>query len=133
VVITHLVDTSVLTRGRNPEVIATLKRLGTSRCALTDLEIGFSASNEAEWDSLNTGLRVHPIVPIGAAEIQRALEVQRLLALNGLKGRKIPDLIIAAAAEIANLCVLHYDRDFELIASLTGQSHEWVVTRGTID
>jgi predicted nucleic acid-binding protein len=46
---------------------------------------------------------------------------------------QVPDLIIAAAAELAGLTVLHYDHDFELIASVTGQPHEWVVPRGSID
>ncbi|HEY0806728.1 MAG TPA: PIN domain-containing protein [Pseudonocardiaceae bacterium] len=50
-----------------------------------------------------------------------------------MRGRKLPDLLIAAAAERRGLTVLHYDRDFELIADVTGQQHEWVVLRGTID
>jgi len=31
------------------------------------------------------------------------------------------------------LTLLHYDPDFELIASVTGQRHEWIVPRGTVD
>lgn len=45
----------------------------------------------------------------------------------------IPDLIVAAAAEGAELTVLHYDSDFELIATVTGQEVEWVVPRGSVD
>lgn len=100
---------------------------------MTDFEIGFSASNGGEWDALQRGLTIHPLVPIGLAEFHRALAVQRLLADNGLKGRKIPDLLIAAAAEHAGLTVLHYDKDFELISSVTGQSNKWIVERGSID
>lgn len=132
-VITHLVDTSVLTRGRVPVVIEALKKLGTARCVMTDFEIGFSASNANEWDALQRGLTIHPLVPIGLPEFQRALAVQRMLADKGLKGRKIPNLLIAAAAEHAGLTVLHYDRDFELISSATGQANEWIVERGSID
>ncbi len=36
----------------------------------------------------------------------------------------IPDLIIAATAELAGLTVLHLDKDFEIIASITGQPLE---------
>ena len=36
----------------------------------------------------------------------------------------VPDLLIAATAELAELVVLHLDKDFELIASLTGQRVE---------
>ena len=44
----------------------------------------------------------------------------------------IPDLVIAAAAESAGLTVLHYDADFERIAEVTVQAHDWVVPRGTV-
>jgi len=40
---------------------------------------------------------------------------------------------LAAAAEVEQLSVLHYDADFELIATITGQPTEWVVPRGSID
>jgi predicted nucleic acid-binding protein len=40
----------------------------------------------------------------------------------------VPDLIIAATAELAGLTVLHRDKDFDLIASVTGQPAEWLST-----
>jgi predicted nucleic acid-binding protein len=127
------VDTSVLTRGHLTVVSDALKRIGTRRRAIVDLEIGYSASNELEWDALQRGLSIHSLVPCGAPELKRALELQRLLAGAGLKGRKVPQLIIAATAELAHLSVLHYDKDFGHIASLTGQPHDWVVPPGSID
>ena len=36
----------------------------------------------------------------------------------------MPDLIVAATAELAGLTVLHRDEDFELIADITGQPTE---------
>ena len=55
----------------------------------------------------------------------RALEVLTLLADRGQhRGLSIPDLIIAATAEFAGLTVLHLDKDFEIIASITGQPLE---------
>jgi predicted nucleic acid-binding protein len=45
----------------------------------------------------------------------------------------LPDLLIAAAAERHGVAVLHYDHEYELIASVTGQPVEWVVQRGTAD
>ncbi len=55
----------------------------------------------------------------------RALEVQQLLADRGHhRAVAIPDLIIAATAELAGLTVLHVDNDFDLVATLTGQSVE---------
>jgi predicted nucleic acid-binding protein len=61
------------------------------------------------------------------------LQVQRDLAAGGLKGRTVPDLLIAAVAEANSLTVLHYDADFEHIATVTGQPTEWIVERGSID
>jgi predicted nucleic acid-binding protein len=44
----------------------------------------------------------------------------------------LPDLIIAATAELNGATVLHYDADYDRIAAVTGQPSEWVVPRGSI-
>ena len=55
----------------------------------------------------------------------RAVAVQSALAERGQhRAPSIPDLLIAATAELAELTVLHLDKDFELIAALTGQPQE---------
>ena len=54
------------------------------------------------------------------------------LAPKGHHRLPIPDLIIAAAAESAELSVLHYDADYERIAEVTGQPNEWIVPRGSV-
>lgn len=55
----------------------------------------------------------------------RAVEVLALLADRGQhRAPSIPDLIVAATAELAGLTVLHLDNDFEIIASITGQPVE---------
>jgi predicted nucleic acid-binding protein len=56
-----------------------------------------------------------------------------MLAARGLRGRKVPDLIVAACAEDHGLTVLHYDADFDHIASVTGQQTMWVVPAGSVD
>jgi len=59
----------------------------------------------------------------------RALEVQGILAARGQhREPSIPDLLVAAAGELARLTVLHLDKDFELIAELTGQPVERLLT-----
>lgn len=56
---------------------------------------------------------------------ERAIEVQALLAERGHhRGASIPDLLVATTAELARLTVLHVDRNYELIAEVTGQPHE---------
>ena len=55
----------------------------------------------------------------------RAIEIQMLLADRGQhRAPSIPDLLIAATAELAKLTVLHADKDFDLIAAITNQSVE---------
>ena len=49
------------------------------------------------------------------------------------RARKVPDLLIAAAAEARGLTVLHYAADFDRIAAVTGQPCEWVVPAGSVD
>ncbi len=53
------------------------------------------------------------------------MEVLTLLADRGQhRAPSIPDLIIAATAELAGLTVLHLDKDFDLITEITGQPAE---------
>ncbi len=135
--ITHLVETSVLTRRARPEIATALRPFweadALARCTLSDLEIGFSAANATQWDAIQATLSRLRSVEVTAETLSRARSVQRTLAERGLKGRKVPDLVIAAAAEMAGLTLLHYDQDFELIASVTGQPHQWIVSRGSVD
>jgi predicted nucleic acid-binding protein len=73
-------------------------------------------------------------VPIDQATLERAVDVHGLLADRGQhRAASIPDLLVAAAAERAGLTVLHYDADFDMIATVTGQPTEWVVPRGSVD
>lgn len=135
--LTHLVDTSVLTRLGNSAVRAVVEELAAAgrvaRAGISDLEIGYSARNAREWDRLQQALESFDLIETEARHVKRARHVQRLLAGQSQSGRKIPDLLVAAAAEDSDLIVLHYDADFDRIAAVTGQKCEWVVGAGTID
>lgn len=131
-----LLDTSVLTRLRAPSVVQRIEELdghGLARTSMTDLEIGFSARSADEWDRLVAALAAFRRIDVEAHHFDRARQVQRRLAADGLRGRKVPDLLIAAAAEATSLTVLHYDADFDHIATVTGQPTQWIVERGSID
>lgn len=106
--------------------LAAVGAIGRTR--MTDLEMGAQARNTREWDRIAVEADAYPLVPIGPAAFERALAVQRLLAGKSQRGRKLPDLLIAAVAEAAGLIVLHYDADFDRIAAVTGQPCEWVAT-----
>jgi len=131
-----LLDTSILTRLRDPSVLQRIHELdavGLAHTSMTDLEIGFSARNAEEWDRLVVALGAFRRIDVEVHHFDRAQQVQRQLAALGLKGRKVPDLLIAAVAEATSLTVLHYDADFDHIAAVTGQPTQWVVERGSID
>jgi hypothetical protein len=135
--LTHLLDTSVLTRLHEPAIRASIEpraeRGELARAGICDLEIGYSARDADEWDRLASAVEVFELVETSAEHLRRARQVQRMLAARHQRGRKIPDLLIAAAAEERTLTVLHYDADFDRIAAVTGQSCEWVLPDGAVD
>lgn len=107
-------------------------RVGVS--IVTELELGFSARSEVDHQHqrLALDLLLPVVLPVRAE--QRAREVQAaLIRLGQHRAVAIPDLLVAATAEVERLIVVHYDADFDLIAEVTGQPTEWVVPRGMID
>jgi predicted nucleic acid-binding protein len=126
-----LIDKSALVRlGGSPDAAQWAARIerGLVRIAtVTRLEVGYSARSGAD---LRAGLKQPPLsaMPVEyqtPAIEDRAVEVLTLLADRGQhRAPSIPDLIIAATAELTGLAVLHVDKDFEIIASITGQPLE---------
>ena len=91
---------------------------------VTLLEVGFSARSAEDHRTLirQPPIAAMPIEYLTPKIEDRAIEVQSALAERGQhRAPSIPDLVIAATAELAGLTVLHLDKDFELIAQLTGQ------------
>lgn len=94
---------------------------------VTRLEVGYSARSAADHSAL---LSEPPIASMPVEHLtprieDRAVELQALLAARGQhRAPSIPDLLIAATAELAGLTVLHLDADFDLIADITGQPVE---------
>ena len=131
-----LADKSALARMPIAAVRARLEPLLVdglvATCGIIDLEIGFSAQTAGVHRDVRRERRSLPRARIDDDVLDRALEVQGLLADRGQHRLPIPDLVIAAAAESADLTVLHYDADFERIAEVTGQAHDWVVPRGSV-
>ncbi|CAB4367536.1 MAG: PIN domain-containing protein [Actinobacteria bacterium] len=132
----YLIDTSVLHRLKNEEVMAKVRAITLNgeiaRCSITDLEYLYSARNEEEWEGASHLLSRFFNIEIQPEHFVRAVQVQRILAQKSQRGRKIPDLIIAAVAEQLDLTVLHYDIDFDQIADVTGQRSEWIIPAGRI-
>ena len=126
-----LIDKSALVRlassSEAAEWAARIERGLVRITTVTRLEVGYSARSGPD---LRRGLQQPPLVAMPVehqtpAIEDRAVEVLTLLADRGQhRAPSIPDLIIAATAELAGLTVLHLDKDFEIIASITGQPLE---------
>lgn len=132
-----LADKSALARLHRPEVDRRLTPLilagDVARCGIIDLEILYSARAHSDFVAILEERRGLPSVAISQQDFERAVEVMELLARQGKhRAASIPDLLIAAVAERAELAILHYDRDFDLIASVTGQAVEWIVGPGSV-
>jgi predicted nucleic acid-binding protein len=126
-----LIDKSALVRlgqGKDAQEWATRIERGLIRITtLTRLEVGHLARSGPQARSAvrEPPLAAMPVEYLTRAIEDRAMEVQLLLADQGQhRAPSIPDLIIAATAELAGLTVLHVDKDFDLIANVTGQSVE---------
>jgi len=72
-------------------------------------------------------------VAMGAQLWKRARELQSLLSANG-DHRRVPpiDLLIGAAAERADVPLVHYDRDYERLARVSALQHHWLVPDGAL-
>ncbi|MFI6862020.1 PIN domain nuclease [Streptomyces sp. NPDC050421] len=134
----YLIDKSALARWTKPGVREVLKPLHEryllSVCQPTEYEMVHSARDNSEATRISTWLHAFDYVHSTDDTFTRALEVQRHALNAGFhRALSLPDLLIAATAELNRLTVLHYDGDFDMIASLTGQPAEWVVPPGSAD
>jgi predicted nucleic acid-binding protein len=130
-VTTWLIDKSALTRiGHCVDAAEWASRIerGLVRIStVTRLEVGFSARS---FDELRTAIdggpmRSMPVEYLTPMIEDRAVAVQLALARRSQhRAPSIPDLLIAATAELAQLTILHLDKDFALIAEITGQPVE---------
>jgi predicted nucleic acid-binding protein len=130
-VTTWLIDKSALVRlALSPDSAEWASRIerGLVRItSVTRLEIGYSARSGPD---LRLAIRQPPLASMPVEHLtpaieDRAVEVLALLADRGQhRAPSLPGLIIAAAAELAGLTVLHVDMDFDMIAAITGQPVE---------
>lgn len=134
----YLADKSALTRRETRrevrEIVEPLLLAGAiATCGIIDLELLYSAAGPSVYAELAVTLRALPRIPVTEAVVDRALEVQGLLAERSQhRAIPLPDLLISACAEAADLIVLHYDADFDRVAEVTGQPVRWVLPRGSI-
>ncbi|MDP2712924.1 MAG: PIN domain nuclease [Solirubrobacteraceae bacterium] len=132
----HLADKSAYEQQRHSDAAdETLRALAADGalaiCEIVALELLYSARSRDDYEQRWSDMQSLPWLAVTHAVMTRALSVQRQLASRGQHRLPLPDLIVAATATEHDATVLHYDRDFDLIASVTGQPTRWVIPRGS--
>ncbi|MBW8801381.1 MAG: PIN domain nuclease [Streptomyces sp.] len=123
----YLIDTSALARVLLRQTTTEWDdRIGAGLvaiCDITELEVLYSARSAADRARLKAALDAHYVwCPMPDGIYRRSRVVQEQLTTKGEHRSAGPvDLLVAAAAEEAGLTLLHFDRDFEIIARTTGQ------------
>jgi predicted nucleic acid-binding protein len=132
-----LIDKSALVRlALSPDALEWAARIerGLVRITtVTRLEVGYSARSGADLrsDLAASPLSSMPVEYLTPAMEERAMEVLTLLADRGQhRGPSLPDLLVSAVAELSGLTVLHLDKDYDLIAEITGQPMERLTITG---
>lgn len=102
-------------------------------CDLVVLELIRLTPNESRAKEVAERLAAFEHVAMPADLWRRARELQLLLSA-GADHRRVPpvDLLIGAAAERANVPVVHYDRDYERLARVSALRHHWLVPDGAL-
>jgi len=102
-------------------------------CPMVVMELLWTSRSQQEFEDLRRDLDALAKVTIDQDSWDRAMEVWRELVFQGRHRQvKIPDLLVAASAEIAGLSVCHYDGDFDVIAAVTGQSVRAIAPIGSL-
>jgi predicted nucleic acid-binding protein len=134
----YLADTSAfVARHRHPQVLRRFDTLLAEgrlvACQMTALEYLNNAPDPKGYEVIWRTLHGQRWLDVTTAAMDRALAVHReLAATNQHRNFSLPDLIIAATAELNGATVLHYDADYDRIAAVTGQPTEWVVPQGSL-
>jgi predicted nucleic acid-binding protein len=134
----YLADTTVyVLQGRHAVVRRRLEALlaegRLAGCQMSALEYLNNAPDPQGYEIVWDALHGHRWMDVTSEAMNRALDVHRELASTSQHRHfRLPDLIIAATAELNGATVLHYDADYDRIAAVTGQATEWVAAKGSL-
>lgn len=135
----YVADNSAWSNAANPAVkdewTAALRNRQIATCPIVKLELLYSARDGSDFDSLDAMLGSLRDLPITRSVTNAALAALRRLAhVQPLRHRsvKLPDLLIAAAAQDGAIGVLHYDAHFDLLAEVLEFESRWIAPRGSL-
>ncbi len=134
----YLADTSALSRLHDGSVARTLAPLIeaglVATCAMVEFEVLWATRSPVEFERVRSDRGLgYEWLATEDTDWRRALDVQRELWSTGhIQEVPLPDLLISAVAERNSVTVLHYDADYDVIASVTQQPMGWIVPRGSV-
>jgi len=134
----ELADTSAWTnRHKDPAVDRDFEERiladEVATCPLVVMELLWTTRSQQEFEDLRRDLDALAKVPNDQDSWDRAMDVWRELVVQGRHRQvKIADLLVAASADLAGLPVCHYDGDFDLIATITGQPVRAIAPIGSL-
>ncbi|MFC4126182.1 PIN domain-containing protein [Nocardia rhizosphaerae] len=135
----YLADTSALARMRHTKVAGHLAPLidagSVATCAAIDAEMLYSARSPVDYEQIRADRRLlFEYLPINDEHWHSAFAIQRELARSGRhRAVGIHDLLASVLAIEHRLVLIHYDADFESVASIVDLNHRWVAPRGTLE
>lgn len=135
-----LVDNSAFQRGGHAQIQAAwlqaLEEGNLYRSPILEFEVLYSARNAREHTELREELEALRPLELTTADIDAALAAQAELAQHAAGYHRIPhqDYLIAAIAASHGLGVLHYDADFDRIATHSSLAFEgvWIAPSGSL-
>ena len=137
-----LIDNSAWARLASPrlaaerveEVAQWIEAAELGSCLPFLLEAGYSAQSGPDHERVVADLIMLPWIELTPAISRLAIQAQRELARVG--HRRVPpaDAVIAACAHSEGAGVLHYDRDYDVIAERSGLDFrsEWLAPAGSL-
>ena len=136
---TFIVDPSAWWRATAPGIgktfAAALRNRQLATCPVSTFEILHSARDGADFDERAEDLATLRDIPITRSVTNAALVAYRELAHRQPllhRSVKLPNLLIAAAAAEAGVGVLHYDADYETLATVLRFESRWIARRGSL-
>ncbi len=135
----EMADTSVWARSARLQLAWFLPAVENGQIAVCDMvamEILYSARDAEDYVQTEGDLGACPWYVVEPADWAEARRVWRELVQRGpLHHRQVKyqDLLIAAVAARNSLAVVHYDSDYDIIASVTGQPTRWAAPRGSLE
>ncbi len=127
-------ESSRLDESRAEEVLMWIEDAQVATCLPFLLEAGYSARSVRDRAIITGELAHLPHVEVGRDVERLALDAQRELTDIGHHRLAPADVVIAACAHAAGMGVLHYDNDFDLLATRTSLSFksEWLAPPGML-